>query len=279
MINGRKIVDCFLFFNELEPLNIRLNILNDVVDEFIIIESTLTFQNNPKPLFYENNKHLFEKFHHKIKHYVLKDISIPQFNYFEIEWYQRNYIINTLKHCSDSDIIFISDLDEIWNPIKLEKNIKTIKENQVYKWGSKLCYFYFNLVADVKQWFQPVFLTYSHLKHKLNNGLVINDITQQGKNQKDQITYEKIPNAGWHFSYLEDPEYKLKSFSHSEHKDKKYEYLMDCVKQMKNPFHSNDMYVIPENELSTYLPPYIFNNLDKYKKWIYNEKLNEIIEY
>lgn len=27
------------------------------------------------------------------------------------------------------------------------------------------------------------------------------------------------------------------------------------------------------------IPPYIFNNLDKYKKWIYNEKLNGIIEY
>jgi hypothetical protein len=39
----KKIYDTFLFFNELELLELRLNILNDVVDKFVIVESTKTF--------------------------------------------------------------------------------------------------------------------------------------------------------------------------------------------------------------------------------------------
>ena len=38
-----KIIDCFIFYNELELLKYRINILNNIVDYFVIIESTHTF--------------------------------------------------------------------------------------------------------------------------------------------------------------------------------------------------------------------------------------------
>ncbi len=41
-----KILDCFTFYNEIELLTYRLNILNDVVDYFIIVESTHTHVGN-----------------------------------------------------------------------------------------------------------------------------------------------------------------------------------------------------------------------------------------
>ena len=37
-----KIYDCFNFFNELDILEMRLNILYDYVDYFVIVESSLT---------------------------------------------------------------------------------------------------------------------------------------------------------------------------------------------------------------------------------------------
>jgi beta-1,4-mannosyl-glycoprotein beta-1,4-N-acetylglucosaminyltransferase len=40
-----KIYDTFTFFNELDLLEIRLNILNDVVDYFVLVEANKTFQN------------------------------------------------------------------------------------------------------------------------------------------------------------------------------------------------------------------------------------------
>ena len=50
-----KVYDCFLFFNELDLLEIRLNELNDVVDKFVIVESTESFSKKKKPLYFQEN--------------------------------------------------------------------------------------------------------------------------------------------------------------------------------------------------------------------------------
>ena len=71
--NKPKIVDCFTFYNELDLLTYRLNILNDTVDYFVLVESTHSFVGKEKPLFYQENKHLFEKFNHKIIHIIVDD--------------------------------------------------------------------------------------------------------------------------------------------------------------------------------------------------------------
>ena len=54
-----KIIDCFIFYNELDLLTYRLNLLNNIVDYFIIVESTHTFIGKEKKLFFNDNKHLF----------------------------------------------------------------------------------------------------------------------------------------------------------------------------------------------------------------------------
>ena len=38
-----KIIDCFIFYNEVDILEYRLKTLNEVVDYFIIVESRQTF--------------------------------------------------------------------------------------------------------------------------------------------------------------------------------------------------------------------------------------------
>jgi len=43
-----KVYDCFTFFNELDLLEIRLNILDPYVDYFVIHESTETFSGKSK---------------------------------------------------------------------------------------------------------------------------------------------------------------------------------------------------------------------------------------
>jgi len=43
-----KIFDCFLFFNELELLELRLMTLHDVVDYFVLVEANKTFTDKPK---------------------------------------------------------------------------------------------------------------------------------------------------------------------------------------------------------------------------------------
>ena len=44
-----KVFDSIIFFNELELLEMLLNILNDVVDHFVLTESPFTVSGNEKP--------------------------------------------------------------------------------------------------------------------------------------------------------------------------------------------------------------------------------------
>ena len=53
--NSIKIIDCFTFYNELNMLDYRLNVLNNVVDYFILVEARQTFVGKEKKLFFEEN--------------------------------------------------------------------------------------------------------------------------------------------------------------------------------------------------------------------------------
>ena len=61
-----KIFDCFIFFNELDLLELRLNVLNNSVDFFVIVESAITFQGEDKDFYFEKNIERFAKFQSKI---------------------------------------------------------------------------------------------------------------------------------------------------------------------------------------------------------------------
>ena len=43
-----KIFDCFQYFNEEHIADLRFNILNEFVDLFVIVESTVNHQGRPK---------------------------------------------------------------------------------------------------------------------------------------------------------------------------------------------------------------------------------------
>ncbi len=123
--------DCFLFFDELELLQIRLDELYNVVDYFVIVEGKESFAGKDKPLYYSENAHLFEKYQSKIIHLVVDSFPSPPFveadedhNFWMRENYARNYIANALKDCKDDDTIFISNIDEI----PRAKSVKKIKQ-------------------------------------------------------------------------------------------------------------------------------------------------------
>ena len=51
-----KIFDCFMFYDEEMLLEIRLNILNDFVDYFVIVESNKFHNGNKRKLKFDINK-------------------------------------------------------------------------------------------------------------------------------------------------------------------------------------------------------------------------------
>ena len=113
-----KLYDCFSYWDEDLLLDLRLNILDDYVDYFVIVEGNKTWQNNPKELRFDIKK--FDKFKDKIIYVPVEDMPDGNNPYLR-ENFQRNCISRGLSKSLDDDLILISDLDEIPNPEKLNK--------------------------------------------------------------------------------------------------------------------------------------------------------------
>ena len=229
-----KIIDGFIFYNELVLLKYRFAILKDVVDYFIIVESTHTFSGKEKPLFYEINKQLFEDMKDKIIHIVVKDMpyKYPNINYekneqWENEYHQRNSIALGLKNLvlNDEDVIIFSDLDEIPDPntlLKIKNNDIVVKVNSL-----EMDFYYYNLNNRFidKMYVSKIieFNTY------LNLSLPIQDIRY--------LNCEIIQKGGWHLSYFGDAKFiknKIQNFAHQELNNDNFTDIEKINNKIKN---------------------------------------------
>ena len=66
-----KIYDCFMFYDEDLVADLRFNILNKYVDEFIIVESKFTHSGEKRELLFDINK--YSKFKNKINYIILEN--------------------------------------------------------------------------------------------------------------------------------------------------------------------------------------------------------------
>ena len=174
-----KIIDCFIFYNELTLLNYRLNILYDIVDFFIIVEARQTHRGKSKILFYNENKMLFEKFHNKIIHIIVdlpyihphvnyknnKPFQLLNYNQNGDQWLNEAFQRDSIKHGLDKislnneDYIIVSDLDEIPNPVV----INNIKNNNLNISFSKLILDNYTFNLNLKKndnWYHSYIMSY-----------------------------------------------------------------------------------------------------------------------
>ena len=221
------IYDCFTFFNELDILELRLQLLYDVVDKFVLVESTKTHSNLDKELYYQNNKHRFSEYQDKIIHIIVS--SFPEYkNAWTFENYQRNQIFNALDNCKSDDLILISDVDEIPS-VEVIKNYDF--RDEIYCFVQHQYFFFYNYrdinhlywVGGTKA-FRFIVIEQNRLDEKK---VRYNDVSFPAYLNKG-ITATKIRlydgakfiyNAGWHFSYLGGVEAifkKVRAFAHQE---------------------------------------------------------------
>jgi len=267
------VYDCFIFFNELEILEIRLEELDSVVDKFVLVEADRTFQNNPKPFIFDENKERFAQYLHKIIHIKLTEYPrfIPILNPFspwKLEFYQRNSIVKGLTSCKPEDIILISDVDEILKADVIKQYIDK-GVNQIY--GIKMdmfMYFFNNKVIYDKGtkmskeeskdglWHCSVMLPYKLLKKKPYR---LRKIVTRTK-RKGEV-YPIIPNGGWHFSYMggfKNIRTKLESFSHTEYNLDQYKdekFINDIILKGKDLFGRDIEFEVVDPQ--TTMPQYL----------------------
>lgn len=233
-----KVFDCFQFFNELDLLEIRMEMLYEIVDYFVIVESNKTHSNLPKEYILEKHLSDFDKYKSKIIYiketfpdnifsYEKREennqnnkiynqiISLFQdesendlklFETFARDYLQREYIKLGLVNAEDEDMILISDLDEIPNPSVVQK----IKLEKLYNKCIMMdCHnFYINNLCHTN-WFGTVTVSFSDTKNK--------SIT---KIRNERVKYDKFYDAGWHLSFVggvDRIKNKIISYSHQEY--------------------------------------------------------------
>lgn len=208
------IYDCFSFYNELDLLEIRLNVLKDVVDKFVLAEATLTHTGKPKPLYFNENKERFSDFADKIIHIVVDDFPSPpnDYTFRQVSWmrenWQRNALVRGLKGALPDDLILVSDLDEIPSPESVEKAVKRKGVVQFNQWFFNFYLNYLNYVRPY--WPGTKALHYSDLEDpKTYDGIKDVEYVDKTVNAVPSMTkirYRRgdsaIAKAGWHFSYL-----------------------------------------------------------------------------
>lgn len=129
------IIDVVTYNGEKELFEIRYNILKDYVDEFVVVEFDKTFSGREKPWLFEQIE--LEENGPKINYYRIKEeqymkytdlaLSSPNTKYGKgashwiREFCQKESIKDCLTHLKDDDIVFIGDVDEIWDTQSINK--------------------------------------------------------------------------------------------------------------------------------------------------------------
>ena len=294
-----KIYDCFMFYDEDLVIDLRLNILNEYVHEFIIVESKFTHSGEKRELLFDIKK--YSKFKKKINYIVLEneptDLEIVKdndtndkknskyiMNALKRENYQRNGITNGLKEASPDDLILISDVDEIPNLSNLElENIN----NEIILFKQNFYYYKFNLKLEDMPWLGTKACKFKKLKSP-----------QWLRNVKDKkypfwrldILFSNkkysnikfIENGGWHFSNMKSPaeiEKKMRTYLHHREYDINplgEEKIKEIIKSKKSIYNlradmKNEKFDGTQNLKPTdgsELPNYIKINKKKYLNWI-----------
>ena len=287
-----KVYDIFTFFNELDLLEMRLNILDPYVEFFVIIEATTTFSGNPKPLHFELNKSRFAKWQNKIIHYVTDDApkdkadlenrlrlgkNVSGKNLSEVEryviddvlshntvgargidWtrelYQKESMKKALVGLSDDDICYISDVDEIWDPrAKID-----FSKDRIYRLRQLMYAYYLNNRSS-EPWVGPLVAKYKIVKKSYLNDL--------RSDKKSGSLYTYVNGGGWHFTNMGGADQirkKLESYGHQEYNTPELKAAIEKMMLENKDFIGRGFkFWVDDGGL----PKYILENRSRYERY------------
>ena len=294
-----KIYDCFMFFDEEMLLDLRLNVMDQYVDKFVITESTYMHSGKSKKLIFDKNK--FKKFKDKITYIVVDEepsdlIQIKDsdtlnekqikmtINAKKREMYQINKTQEGIINADNDDIIIVSDIDEIPNLEKI--NMKNINNKLIF-FKQKMFYYKFNLFYKSLPWYgskackKKYFLTPEWLRSLKNKKYPFWRVDTLFSKSKYKDVY-LVSDGGWHFTNMRKPENlenKLLNFLHHVDyeqsgltledikrlmEEKKVMYRHTIDKKGKKWGDGEKLEKISINEM----PKYIIKNTKKYTSWL-----------
>lgn len=278
------VYDCFSVFNELDLLEIRLNVLWEVVDKFVFTEATMTHTGKPKPLYFEENRQRFAKYSDKLVHIVVDDFPTPPDYYTprQVSWmredWQRNAVKRALKGVAcPEDLIMISDVDEIPSPDAVRR---CVNNDGVTVFEQLLTNYYLNFVSYTT----PIWFGTKAAKFKVFNDWTtyakmkpskyVDEVTNRGATAS-RLRYvqphHRIKNAGWHFSYLGGAAEIVRkigsiAIEYSNEKNNSEQWVADVIEKGLDINHcGRRFFIVP---LDKRFPEYLLQNQDRYQRLI-----------
>ena len=274
------IYDCIPFFNELDILKLRMQIMAPFVDKFVLEESTVTFSGEPKEMTFAKNRHMFAEFEDKIIYVAVDNSPMSGVTTHERDKFQKNQLIRGMTDCRPDDIVIFSDVDEIPNPKALTEIIEHFDSAKIYHLAQRMFYCFLNMEevsgnllsitgefrgVERKQWLGTKVCSFGNLPEE---GIVyLREVSP------DDPRSVRIADGGWHFGYMGgDGErdvakrigIKVQAAAHQEYNESRY--LNEAVDRLlcgEDIFDRNAKFVrVPIDES---YPEYLQKHLDEYE--------------
>ena len=295
-----KIFDCITYFDEPLLFELRLNMLNDYVDEFIVCEALYTHSGKKKKINF--NKNNYPNFKKKIRHIIVDSepdnlFEINETNKFNNSLFrlnaskriekQRNQIKSHFEKTNSNDWIIYSDSDEIPDLSKI--SLKESKK-KIILFKQKVFHYKFNLVLSSHDWYGSKACRLKDLKSISNLRNIktkkyewwrIDTILKSNK----FINLQVVDEGGWHFTELKKAKDILFKHKNDEHHDEfdltgiNENDIEDMIKNNYIPYdHSVDKKELDQKWNKTNriylnkindnkLPKYLIENKNKYLEW------------
>ncbi|MDB9705968.1 hypothetical protein OAA54_03000 [Pelagibacteraceae bacterium] len=288
-----KVYDCTSFYSEHMMYDVRLNVLNDKVEKFIVTESTYSHSGQKKKLNFDINN--YPKFKDKIIYIVIdnepkgivpdQDDPLSQrLNSLKRVSLSYDACFNATRNCSSDDFIMLSDNDEI--PNLDSKQFKKSKK-KIILFKQLFFYYKFNLLYDRMPWIG----TKGCKKKNLLSISWLRDIKWKKYpfwrfdtffSKTKHIDLDIINDGGWHFTNLKTPEDMYEKFMNFGHhnefrisgltvekirdKVKKKELFYDHFKDTASTNKWESNHKLKQVNLDL-LPEFLRKNKGKFKDW------------
>jgi beta-1,4-mannosyl-glycoprotein beta-1,4-N-acetylglucosaminyltransferase len=198
------LIDTFMFYNELDVLELRLEMLDEYVDRFVLVESELNHVGTEKELFFQRNKKRFEKWMHKIEHVIVTAEESPKDeNPWCREKHQRECILRGLDGVPPTAIVMVSDVDEIPDMTKVPYEQLPHVVTSLHMWMFEYSLKY---LFTGEPWFGTSITNCEIFKRVGPNYL-----------RENRWKFPKINEAGWHLSSFGTPMHvwnKMQTYAH-----------------------------------------------------------------
>jgi len=220
------LVDTFLFYNEIDILELRLSLLDKYVDRFVLVEAEFTFMGNPKELFYLKNRERFQKWNHKIEHVIIRADEAPDTtDPWVRENFQRDQVVRGLEGLPLDATIMLSDVDEIPDLSKIKFTHKIMA---VHMWMYE---YSFEYMFIEEAWIGTV-ITNCQLFKRAGPTYF--------RNNRWRFTISRF--SGWHLSSFGDASHvmnKIRTYSHARDDKHAEASVENLEKWIENGIHSD----------------------------------------